>query len=317
MGTACGSRRQSGPGRRKRLDRGRLGPCRRGQLTSLARHLVVVGSTPLRGAQWIHHRADQRKPFTVEETRKILAAALERENPHRWSIGLALGTRQGEALGLRWTYVDLDKGLVKIWWQLQRTTWRHGCTDPHACGNGHHKVKPCPPACKRHKRTCPPPCKPDCTAHASTCPDRKGGGLVFREPKGKSRRTVPLAPELIPMLKAHRAARLRQRLAAGEEWQENDLVFSRPDGHPIDPRDDFIEWKALLAAAGVRDARLHDGRHTSAALLLEQGVDIRVVMELLGHSDLRVTTRYAHVASPLAQEATRRLGRVLWGQSTM
>jgi integrase len=117
------------------------------------------------------------------------------------------------------------------------------------------------------------------------------------------------------MLKAHRAAQLRQRLAAGEEWQEHDLVFSRPDGHPIDPRDDFTEWKALLGAAGVRDARLHDGRHTSATLLLEQGVDIRVVMELLGHSDLRVTTRYAHVASPLAKEAARRIGSALWGSS--
>jgi site-specific recombinase XerD len=66
-------------------------------------------------------------------------------------------------------------------------------------------------------------------------------------------------------------------------------------------------------SADVRDARLHDGRHTSATLLLEQGVDARVVMELLGHSDLRVTTRYTHVASPLAQEATRRIGVALWG----
>jgi integrase len=77
------------------------------------------------------HRS-ARTATEVEEKVK----ELERESPHRWSIGLALGTRQGEALGLHWTYVDLDKDLVKIWWKPQRTTWRHGCADPHACGEG-------------------------------------------------------------------------------------------------------------------------------------------------------------------------------------
>jgi len=114
---------------------------------------------------------------------------------------------------------------------------------------------------------------------------------------------------------AHRAAQRREREAAGDAWREHDLVFSRPRGCPIDPRDDFVEWKALLAHAGVRDARLHDGRHTSATLLLEQGVDVRVVMEILGHSELRVTQRYTHVASPLAEEAARRMGQALWVQA--
>jgi integrase len=67
------------------------------------------------------------EPFTEEETRRILAAAEKRRNPARWSIGLALGLRRGEVLGLRWAYVDLDKGLLRVWWQLQRTSWRHGC----------------------------------------------------------------------------------------------------------------------------------------------------------------------------------------------
>ena len=138
--------------------------------------------------------------------------------------------------------------------------------------------------------------------------------MVFREPKGKSKRTIPLAPELAALLRAHHKAQSKQRLAA-PEWHDYDLVFCQPDGRPIDPRADFTEWKKLLTKAGVRDGRLHDGRHTSATLLLEQGVDVRVVMEILGHSDLRITQRYTHVASPLAQEATRPLGKALWGTS--
>jgi len=46
--------------------------------------------------------------------------------PSRWSVALALELRQGEALGLRWQYVDLDAGTLTVRWQLQRLPWRHG-----------------------------------------------------------------------------------------------------------------------------------------------------------------------------------------------
>ncbi|WP_338146833.1 site-specific integrase [Streptomyces boncukensis] len=254
-------------------------------------------------------------PFDREETRQILTAAQARPTFARWAVGLALGLRQGEALGLRWQYVDLSTGRVRVWWQLQRNKRQHGCTDLHACGAKRHKTKPCPKTCKQHKRKCPAPCPQDCTRHASTCPQRKSGGLVFREPKGKSKRVVMLPPELLPVLRAHRAEQQHQRARAGSAWDEHDLVFCQPDGRPVDPRDDWEDWKELLHAAKVRDARVHDGRHTSATLLLEYGVDIRIVTEILGHSDLRLTTRYTHIAPPLAQEAARRMGEALWGRT--
>jgi hypothetical protein len=85
-----------------------------------------------------------------------------------------------------------------------------------------------------------------------------------------------------------------------------------PNGRPIDPRDDSDDWHALLDEAGVRRARVHDGRHTVGTLLIEQGVHVRVVQEILGHSDIRLTQRYTHVASPAAQEAAERIGKALW-----
>ena len=45
---------------------------------------------------------------------------------------------------------------------------------------------------------------------------------------------------------------------------------------------------------------------------MEQGVDIRTVMEILGHSQMSVTKRYLHVSTPMAQEAMRRMGNALW-----
>jgi site-specific recombinase XerD len=118
---------------------------------------------------------------------------------------------------------------------------------------------------------------------------------------------------LIPLLKAHKAAQAAKRLAAGSAWEDWDLVFCRPNGRPIDPRDDWGAWRSLLVDAGIARARLHDARHTAATLLLEQGVDIRVVQEILAHSSITVTKRYAHVTSRLARDAADRMGRALWG----
>lgn len=74
-------------------------------------------------------------------------------------------------------------------------------------------------------------------------------------------------------------------------------------------------WKALLKAAKVRDARLLDARHTAATLLLAQGVDQRVVMEILGHSQISMTTRYTHVLTEVMTDAADRIGQALWGPS--
>lgn len=255
------------------------------------------------------------EPFSQDEARAVLLEADRRRNGARWSVALAEGLRQGEALGLRWAYIDLDAGVMKVWWQLQRLTWRHGCEDPHACGAKHHR-KGCKATCKQHaklKNGCPKPCPKGCKAHAKTCPERTGGGLVLREPKGKNRRIVQIPPPLVPILRAHRAAQLRERMAAGELWQENDLVFAQADGKMIDPRADWEEWKDILTAAGLRDARVHDGRHTAGTLLIESGVSPRVVMEVLGHSSMRMMTRYTHVGSPLAADAAERMGAKLWG----
>jgi integrase len=73
------------------------------------------------------------------------------------------------------------------------------------------------------------------------------------------------------------------------------------------------DWQQLLVSAGVRKARLHDARHTAASLPLAQGVPARVVMEMLGHSQITLTLgTYSHVAPELQQEAADRMGRVLW-----
>ncbi len=95
-------------------------------------------------------------------------------------------------------------------------------------------------------------------------------------------------------------------------WEDHGLVFCQPTGRPIDPRADWASWKALLAEAGVRDARLHDARHTAATLLLVQGVNARTVMDIMGWTEARMLSRYQHVVDELRRDAADRMGQALW-----
>src|SRR5262245_36112921 len=63
-------------------------------------------------------------------------------------------------------------------------------------------------------------------------------------------------------------------------------MFAPPSGKPIDPRRDITECKALLREADLRDARLHDARHTAATTLLLLGVPERAVMDVIGDSEV-------------------------------
>lgn len=142
-----------------------------------------------------------------------------------------------------------------------------------------------------------------------------GSGLVLGGVKSRrSRRTVSLPASLLDELEDHRTAQERERLAAGTKWDGRGFVFARLDGRPIDPRRDWQDWTDLLAAAEVPHVRLHDARHTAATLLLLQGVDTRVVMEMLGHSQISVTTKYQHVVDEMQTAAAARMDSALWGE---
>lgn len=234
---------------------------------------------------------EEARFYTGEEAGRLLAAAEGDRLATRWSAGLALGLRQGEALGLAWDAVDLESGTLTVRRALQRQTHAHGCGK--TCGR---------------KR-------------AAECPDRVDGGLVIVEPKSlTSRRTIPMPVELTAALRARRAEQLRERLAAGTAWRGGqaygDLVWTQLDGAPIDPRADWQAWRALCVAAGLEPLRLHDARHTAASLLLVQGVAPRVVMGVLGHSSIQLTLgTYSHVAPELAREAAAAMSRALWGEA--
>lgn len=126
------------------------------------------------------------------------------------------------------------------------------------------------------------------------------------EPKTtRSRRQIALSPMAVEALRARRTAQLAERLAAGSAWQHADLVFATAVGTAFDPVNiNRVEYRRVLAKAGLPLRRFHDLRHTAATLMLLGNVPAKVVSERLGHAAIAITLDiYSHVLPDMQRDA--------------
>jgi len=224
---------------------------------------------------------------------------------------MALGLRIGEVVGLYWDDVDLDAATLRVQRQLQR----YG-GDPVARRSLRADRKRLLAAlivakASRNADQCK-------TLRAQLADVRArlraiGTTLHFVDVKTeRSRREIALPPIVVRSLRAHRQRQLEERLRAGGSWTENNLVFATPIGTPLEPRSLKREYDALLASSGLPTIRFQDLRHTAATLLLAQGVGLRTVMEVLGHSQISTTANvYSHILSEMKKDAADKMDAVL------
>jgi integrase len=143
----------------------------------------------------------------------------------------------------------------------------------------------------------------------------RGGSsrLIEREPKTEAgRRRIALSPETTESLRRHRVRQLEYRLSVGIAYEDRDLVFTNPLGAYLHPNTLMRSFARLTKAANVPTIRFHDLRHTSATLLLAEGVHPKIVQERLGHSDIAMTlNRYSHVTPHMQTAAAAALETAL------
>jgi integrase len=106
----------------------------------------------------------------------------------------------------------------------------------------------------------------------------------------------------------------KDRLAAGEAYEDRGLVFAGELGDPLEPETVSKTFTRLVARSGLRPLSLHGLRHTFATLGLEAGVDVLEVAAVLGHSSPAITQAvYQHTRPERKRAAVDTIGAVIFG----
>ena len=141
---------------------------------------------------------------------------------------------------------------------------------------------------------------------------RINGVLALKEPKTtKSMRTIALMDYTVQALKEHKRKQNKIKLLMGSAYNDQDFVCAWEDGRPYDPHYLGQKFTKLIKQLGYPKIRFHDLRHTHATMLLQQGINPKIVSERLGHSQISVTLdTYSHVLPNIQKEAVSRMEKL-------
>lgn len=168
-------------------------------------------------------------------------------------LALLTGARRGEICGLRWSDIDFEKGTLSI---------------------------------KRTVQFIP------------------AEGIVFTSPKTKrSRRCIRIGADCLELLKEYRQHQIQERLRIGSKWArkvtiengkvvDNDMLFTRWNGEPLDPETVSTWFPRFLEEHGLPAVHFHSLRHTNASLLIAAHVPITTVSGRLGHAQTSTTLNF-------------------------
>ncbi|MFO0687491.1 MAG: tyrosine-type recombinase/integrase [Myxococcota bacterium] len=236
--------------------------------------------SPMEGVQAPREHRTETVALSAAQAKAFREAARGFERGFVFVFSMATGMRPGEVQALRWADVDLEAGTVRV---ERGLAWLDGPKDPQTG--------------KRKK--------------------------VWKlgVPKTRlSRRLIPLPASTAAELRTHRRRQAEWRLKLGEAYVDHDLVFAGEFGQPITNTNlSRRVLKPILKAAKLpvdvqKRFRWYDCRHTCATLLLEAGVNPKIVSERLGHSTVAFTLdRYAHVLPGQQVAASMALEAALLG----
>ncbi len=130
-----------------------------------------------------------------------------------------------------------------------------------------------------------------------------GKGVVVTQPKTeRSRRTVKLPGHAVTALKHYIKGLNRNQ----------GLLFTTASGKPMNPRHLIKKFKEAIEGAGLPEIRFHDLRHSHSTLLLQAGINPKLVQDRLGHSSIVLTMdTYSHVLPGMDEEVAKKLDKLL------
>jgi integrase len=176
-------------------------------------------------------------------------------------LGLFLGLRRSEVVGLRWKDIDFDKKLITI----QNTVVRF-----------------------------------------STISE------LEKTKSRASRRTLFMPDTLKEYLEALKASQEEARAVIGRKYSEEEHVLQWPDGTSYNPSYVTHRFKKVLKANRLPEIRFHDLRHTAGSILLNDGLSIKQIQNMLGHEKSSTTLDiYSHLSTTGKHETAQAMNRLL------
>lgn len=212
---------------------------------------------PVRNTKMPNVTAKTTKPLPRADWEKVYLEAMKDPRMHaRIEVAGMLGLRPGEALGLKWSDLNVEDCTLLVERQVQRA---------------------------------------------------KGKGLVLKEVKQKTVRTLKISQTTVHILLTHK----RHQALNKAKWVEaNNLLFPNTVGKLGDEKSDRLAFKNLLAAAGVPDCQLYQLRKTAFTAMAGQ-TDLKTLMEFSGHTQVStVIGNYVFATSESMDSAIKKMDQL-------
>lgn len=200
----------------------------------------------------------QVRAMTPEEQTNFLQHIKDHRLGAAFLVLIGTGMRRGELLGLRWSDVDLNEGIINV---RQGVVWTRE-------------------------------------------------GIQFNDPKTKkSKRSFSVPQIILDQLKIH-----KEKMQAEGFFKLDGPVFCSAAGTTILPHNFNKSFLVIRKKLGIEDINIHALRHTFATRMLEAGVSMKEVQELLGHAKIAMTADiYSHVSPELKKASAQKMNDILSG----
>jgi integrase len=130
--------------------------------------------------------------------------------------------------------------------------------------------------------------------------------------KSKEARTVSMPEGLAALLKAHRKRQKEFRLFLGAKYHKSDFIVVQDNGTEFKPQHLSKAFDGKLKKAKLPHVRFHDLRHTAASLMNFEGVALKTISKILGHSSIAITADiYTDVFDEAKRQAAAKMGKYL------
>lgn len=142
---------------------------------------------------------------------------------------------------------------------------------------------------------------------------KSGYSAEFKNLKDQdSEHVLELEKWMVPFFEREFAERAKEKIAFGEGYNDNDLVFASYNGNPVKERTLNEHFKAVIKRAGLPEIRFHDLRHTCITIMLKRGWSLKHAQTRAAHADERTTANiYAHVTPDMQRDVNQDIAKAL------